>query len=1110
MKSPESKQNFALLREQILGRSGKDYWRSIEEFAETPEFEEFVKREYPAHGQEWNDPVTRRSFLKVMGATLALAGMSGCVIQPPEKIVPRVRDQEDELPGRPRFYATSMALGGVSLGLLGRSYEGRPTKIEGNPEHVQSLGATDYRAQGSLLDMYDPDRSQDILYRGTQRSWLDFTNAFRAAVAENSADGGAGVRILTETVSSPTFLAQIRQLQTELPNAKWVQFEPINQDNAMAGAKMALGSPVNTVYHFDKAERVLLLDADIFSGFNPRYMKDAISTRHSERASEMSRLYVVETTPTLAGAKADHRLPVKPSQIGEIAKAIAAAVGVSGATSTYTDNAAWIAALAKDLLAHRGKSLVVAGDGQPPVVHALAHAMNAALGNVGQTVVYTDPLSPYEKLQIDQLKELVGDIDAGRVKMLVILGANPAYNTPADLRLDLGRLENVPLRVHLGTHVDETANICHWHIPQKHYLESWTDGRAYDGTITLAQPLIDPLYGGKSMHEITQLFFRENFDKKDLDIVKGYWQTQNITPAPAPAASPSGSTPVEQKAAGSQTRAEVPTAKAGPDASRETITIAERPAATPAPTPAAAPTGAKTFEDNWKRAIYDGFVANTALPAKSMSANTAFLAQAETKPAGSGIEISIVADPCVYDGRFANNGWLQELPNPLTKITWENVALVSPNTAAKLGFNQGNDKREISGGERGTAFVTTRGNNMSSDLVTLTYQGGKVEKPVPMWIMAGQPDDVVTIFMGYGRSRAGRVGTGLGYNAFDVRRSDAMYAGFGSLERTGEKATIVTSQIHFNMENRDVLRVFDADVFEATPTKWDQEETYSASMYKYGYEETYSKWYKTHNKWAMTIDLTSCVGCNACVIACQAENNIPVVGKEQVERNREMHWLRIDTYFTGDDVNNPGSLHFQPVLCQQCEQAPCEVVCPVTATSHTPEGLNDMVYNRCVGTRYCSNNCPYKVRRFNFMLYQDWDTPQYKLMRNPEVTVRSRGVMEKCTYCTQRIAAARIEAEKDGRAIADGEIVTACQAACPTNAIIFGDANDEKSKVAKSKADHRNYVLLNELGTEPRTTYLAEMKNQNREMPDFKAFKEPPVHKVEKNEGAPHGTGEGH
>ncbi|MBK9155878.1 MAG: TAT-variant-translocated molybdopterin oxidoreductase [Chloracidobacterium sp.] len=1115
MKSPESKKDLSYLREQILSGDRKDYWRSVEEFADTPEFEEFVKRQYPAHGQEWNDPVTRRSFLKVMGATLALAGLSGCVIQPPEKIVPRVRDQEDVLPGKPLFFATAMLMNGIATGVLAKSFEGRPIKLEGNPEHPGSLGATDVFTQASLLDMYDPDRSQEISFRGSPKTWLNFTTAIRTALAEQSKNGGAGVRILTETVTSPTFQDQIRRLQAELPNMKWVQYEPVNSDNVIEGARLAFGSPAVPVYNFDKAERVLSLDADIFSGSNPRYMADLIKARgHSDGSKTMGRIYVVETGLSLIGSKADHRLAVKPSQLVEIAKAAAAAVGVSGAASASTDNAAWVAAMAKDLSEHRGRSLVVAGNNQPAAVHALAYAMNSALGNVGQTVSFIDPLSPSEKPQREQLRELVADIDAGRVSMLMILGGNPVYKSPADLKLNKERLEKVGLRIHLGLHFDETAELCHWHVAEKHYLESWGDARAFDGTVTMIQPLIEPLYGGKSALEIVQLLFREEFEKKDLDIVKGYWQSQNLAitaPAAAPASSPApAASPTPAPAASPTPMA--PATAAAPQASptpaaRETITIAEA----PRPVSPVAPVGGGTFEDNWRRVVHDGFVPNSASPARTYSASTAFLSAPAAASAAAGpLEIAILPDPSIYDGRFSNNGWLQELPNPLNKVTWDNVALVSPATATRLQLNRGNDPDEISGGERGTAFINTYGSNMSADTVNLTYQGSKIEKPVPVWISPGQPDDVVTIFMGYGRTRAGKIGTGIGYNAFDVMRSDAMNFGFGTVEKTGEKAEIATTQIHFNMEGRDLLRIFDVDVFEATPEAWHQEDFYDKSLYKTAYDEVYSKQYATHNKWGMTIDLNSCVGCNACVIACQAENNIPVVGREQVERSREMHWLRIDSYFTGGDVNKPEGLHFQPVLCQQCEQAPCEVVCPVTATVHNPEGLNDMVYNRCVGTRYCSNNCPYKVRRFNFLLYQDWDTPQYKLMRNPEVSIRSRGVMEKCTYCTQRISAARIEAQKDDRPIADGEILTACQAACPTGAIIFGDLNDPLSKVAKAKEDHRNYNLLNELNTQPRTTYLAGLKNQNKEMPDYRPLKLPKTHAPAKKEGEKTSGGDGH
>lgn len=1078
MPSPASKSSFASLRDKILSQNGKEYWRSIEEHADTPEFREFIAEEYPHEIEEWDNSLSRRNFVKVMGASLALAGLSGCVIQPPEKIVPYVTQPENMLPGKPLFLATAMSVGGVATGLLAKAYEGRPVKIEGNPDHPGSRGATDILAQASLLGMYDPDRSQEVTFRGAPKTWEAFMTGLRTAVEENRIDGGAGVRFLTETVTSPTLIDQFTKIKAEMPNSKWVQFEPINQDNAMAGARMAFGSPVQTIYKFDKAERILSLDADIFSGFNVGYLKDyAAGKSFSEERKDISRLYSVETTISLTGAKADHRLAIKPSQMPEVAKAIAKAIGVAGAVSAYTENAAWIAGLARDLMEHKGRSVVVAGNNQPAIVHALAHAMNASLGNAGQTVVYTDPMSPgNERLQIEQFRELIGEIDAGKVKMLVVLGGNPVYTSPADLKLNAERMAKVPLRVHLGMYVDETAEQCHWHVSEKHFLEGWSDGRAYDGTASIVQPLIAPLYDSKNVHEVVQLFMRENFDKSDHDIVKEYWQRQNISfgaaAAPAkPAASP----------------------EARPGSANAVAQETPKPAVSPSPSaaPAETPSGARNPEDNWRKAVHDGVIPNTAATPKTVSANTAFLSQPQQQPAAGGsLEINILPDPCVYDGRFANNGWLQELPNPLNKVTWDNVALISPRTAARLGVNTGNDAREYTGGAQGTSFINTHGGNQFSDLVTVKYQGADIQKPVPMWISPGQPDDVITIFMGYGRTRAGKIATGLGYNAFDVRRSDAMDNGFGEIAARGESTEIASTQIHFNMEGRDLLRVFDLEDFEQHPEQGHQHDEYPKSMYPY---EEHQAVYNRNYRWGMAIDLNSCVGCNACVLACQSENNIPVVGKEQVARSREMHWLRIDAYYGGDNVNDPEGPHFQPVLCQQCEQAPCEVVCPVHATVHSAEGLNDMVYNRCVGTRYCSNNCPYKVRRFNFLLYQDWNTPQYKLMRNPEVTIRSRGVMEKCTYCTQRISSARIEAEKDGRHIRDGEVVTACQAVCPTNAITFGDLNDPNSAVSKAKKDHRDYKLLNELNTQPRTTYLAGLKNQNKEMPDYKA----PVKKAE-------------
>jgi len=1114
MPSKDSKTNFALLRDKILDKSGKEYWRSVEEFVDAPEFEEFVKHEYPAHSEEWDNSLSRRNFVKVMGASLALAGLSGCVIQPAEKIVPYVTQPEEIVVGKPLFYATAMTLGGVATGLLAKSNEGRPTKIEGNPDHPGSLGATDTLAQASLLGMYDPDRSQQVLYRGNPTSWQNFMSQARTAIEQNRADGGAGVRFLSETITSPTLIGQFNQLFTELPNAKLYQYEPVNSDNAMTGARMAFGSPVHTIYKFDQAQRILSLDKDIFSDFNVRYTKDYNKARvFSEEKQEINRLYMVETTLSITGAKADHRLAVKPSQMVEIAKSIAAAIGVSGAASTYTENAQWIAALAKDLLEHKGTSIVVAGENQPPVVHALAHSMNAALGNVGTTVSYTEPFQPNAAMsQIDGLRQLVGEIDGGAVKMLVILSGNPVYNTPADLKLNAERLSKIPLRVHLGLYEDETAELCHWHIPEKHYLETWSDTRAFDGTVTIVQPLIEPLYEGKSVHEVAQIFARENYDKKDYDIVKEFWQKQDFAGAPRTNAATSASaasnsatpnntgansqTPTAASAAVTTTQdsQRLQTSQKSP-VTAETI-ISNSPATTGATqtisgtntasgqssTNGGVSNAPKSFEDNWRKAVHNGFVPNTAATAKTVSVNTAFLSEPQMPaPSGNELEISILPDPSVYDGRFANNGWLQELPNPITKITWDNVALISPRTAQRLGINQGKEYNEYSGGVQGTTFVNTKGGNLFSDLVKLNYDGMEIDKPVPMWIQPGQPDDVITIYLGYGRTRAGRVGTGAGYNAYDIRKSNALWSGSGEIDKTGANTTIASTQIHFNMEGRDILRVWDIEQFKEHPDMGHQHEEYDLSMYP--------KFEYLGNKWGMTIDLNSCVGCNACVVACQSENNIPVVGKEQVERSREMHWMRIDAYYTGEDINNPKGPHFQPLLCQQCELAPCETVCPVHATVHSAEGLNDMVYNRCVGTRYCSNNCPYKVRRFNFLLYQDWDTPQYKLMRNPEVSVRSRGVMEKCTYCTQRIASARIEAEKDQRNIRDGEIVTACQSVCPADAIVFGDLNDPNSQVSKLKKDHRNYSLLNELNTQPRTTYLANLKNQNREMPDYVAPK---------------------
>jgi MoCo/4Fe-4S cofactor protein with predicted Tat translocation signal len=1059
--------NFKLLRDRVLGAgsadvpsasSGKQYWRSLEELADSPVFEEFVQREFPQQAEEWNDPVERRTFLKLMGASLALAGLSGCVIQPPEKIVPYVKQPEEEIPGRGLYFATAFSLGGIATPLLARSNEGRPTKLEGNPDHPtnrnsdpndKGSSATDIFSQASILTLYDPDRSQTPMYRGETRPWTQFMAEIRSAI-EKENDGlrakkGAGLRFLTETITSPSLAAQMKTILTDFPEAKWHQYEPVNRDNARNAAVNAFGQSVNTIYDFSKADRILSLGSDFLSAMpgTLRYARDyAAKRRISGDKAEMNRLYVIESTPTTTGAVADHRWSVRPSEIEDVAYSIAAKLGVNtGANqSGISIDAPAVASLARDLQLHRGSSIVIPGPEQSSIVHSSAHQINEVLGNIGKTVIYTDPLEADPVDQKLSLYNLVHDIDAGSVDMLIIIGGNPAYNTPVDLRLDLNRLNKVKLRAHLSLYNNETSEICHWHIPAVHYLESWGDARSYDGTVTIVQPLIAPLYEGRTAHEVLALF-SENYDRKPYDIVKDYWR-ENAGRMPANRPQDAGA----------------PTATQQP--SPPTVNPAE-------------------FESWWRKCLHDGFVPNTALPVQTLSVNFPKLdipnpaSKTEPKSPTEGFELIFRADPSIYDGRFSNNGWLQELPKPLTKITWDNVALISANTAKKLGVAPQNYEED------------KRGRGAMVDQLELKLDNRAISKAVPAWIMPGQPDDVITIHLGYGRARAGRVGDAQGFNAYDIRPSHAPWTAFGAqATKAAGRYELGTTQIHFQMEGRDLLRESSLEEYlkDKEHVREEQEkqkkELRELSLYPDVDYENQGNGYA----WGMSIDLNSCVGCNACTIACQSENNIPIVGKDQVIRSREMHWIRIDAYFKGDDANNPIGPFFQPVPCMHCENAPCEPVCPVHATVHSSEGLNDMVYNRCVGTKYCSNNCPYKVRRFNFFLYQDWETPTYQLMRNPDVSVRSRGVMEKCTYCVQRIQSAKIQSEIESRQVHDGEIITACQAVCPTEAIVFGNINDPNSKVSKLKALERDYSLLGELNTRPRTTYLSALRNPNPEI----------------------------
>ncbi len=1004
---PQRPLDLAAARQGNQTEAGRHFWRSLEQLAAEANASNLLSNE-PSHSSASESGVSRRDLLRLMGASAAFAGLTACTKLPREKIVPYVNAPEDLVPGQPLFYATAMTLGGYATGLLVESHMGRPTKVEGNPDHPASLGATDLFAQASVLTLYDPDRSKVVIYDGRIGAWSSFLTAMTSARAAQAASRGVGLRILTPTVTSPTLADQLQRLLAQYPEARWHQYEPCGRDNAREGARLAFGEYVNTIYRFDRAAVVLSLDADFLcqGPGSVRYARDFADRRAvTGPQSEMNRLYVVECALSSTGVVADHRLPVRAGEVVQIAQDVASRLGVKlGEGRSESSNASrWIQALVRDLQQHRGSSLVLAGEQQPPLVHALAHAMNHVLGNVGSTVIYTYPVEAHPVNQLQSLKELVADIQSGRVEMIVILGGNPVYDAPVDLNFGQTLLK-VPLRVHLGLYEDETAELCHWHVPQAHYLESWSDARAYDGTISIIQPLISPLYEGKTAHELLAVLMGQE-GATPHDIVHDYWKER---------------------------------------------------------------TRSENFDATWETWLNNGFIPNSALPAKAVTLQAGFAARLQVSPpqAGGGseeLEIVFRPDPTVWDGSFANNGWLQEVPKPITKLTWDNAALISIATAERLGVT-------------------------NQDVVRLTWRGRQVQAPV--WIMPGHADGSVTVHLGYGRRRAGSLGTGLGFNAYLLRPSDQLWSGLGlQVEKTGESYLLANTQSQFIINahgrheelesivaaRRDLVRVATLAEFRKNPNfalDPPEQTTRAPSLYPNFQYEGYS--------WGMLIDLNRCVGCNACVVACQAENNVAVVGKDQVSRGRIMHWIRIDTYFDGD-VSQPLA-HNQPLLCMQCENAPCEEVCPVGATVHSPEGLNEMIYNRCVGTRYCSNNCPYKVRRFNFYLYSDWTTASFFGLRNPDVTVRSRGVMEKCTYCVQRINRVKIQAEEQNRTIRDGEILTACQQACPSQAIVFGNINDPGSRVAQLKALSRNYGLLTDLNTRPRTTYLARVRNPNPEI----------------------------
>ena len=1000
-----AKMTLAQVREQLQAVKGKKYWRSIDELANTPEFQAAVEREFPGSAQEWVDPVSRRGFLKLMGASMALAGLAGCTKQPDEPIYPYVKAPEDLILGKPMYFATAMPSVTGALPLLVKSDQFRPIKIDGNPDHAFNRGGSDVYAQGALLDLYDPDRSKHVTFRGEQREWAEFLDEFRVKAA--STKDGTGVYFLSETVTSPTLARQWKAVQAVWPKATLVQYDP-----AIAGT--ALERAPHVQYDLSAADVLVSLDADFlstaaFPGFH-RLVRD-YAARRKEPEKGLNRLYTVESMTTTTGMKAEHRLGLRASEIPAFTAELATALGVAGAEPpgyAWTDaQKKFLAALVKDLKAHAGKCVVIPGLYQDASVTALSLAINSALGNVGKTVfVGAEALHPLPSDQVAGIRSLVADLNAGKVDWLVILNANPIYTAPADLDF-ADAFNKASVVVHLGSHLDETGQLAHWHIPAAHFLESWSDARAYDGTVSIVQPLIDPLYGGKSAHNVLQALLDEPM-LSAYAAVRGTWRAQ---------------------------------LEKGGD-----------------------------FEGAWRSALHAGWIDGTAFPRETAAAKTppAKIAVPAPMPADS-IEVIYRPDMNVYDGRWSNVGWLQELPRPITNLSWDNAAIVSGAMLTRLGLDE-------------------------QDIVELSVGGGKVKAPVI--VAPGHPDHAVTVHLGYGREFAGRVGSGVGFNAYLIRNTWAPFHAAGGMRKVDGRWGVAITKSHYQdhrsslfgqqgqgdnslegneaLGERAIIRYATLDEFKANPEFAHEGESREAPKTD---TTLFPLWPYKENKWGMTIDMNSCVGCNACILSCYAENNIAVVGKEQVRIGRDMQWIRIDTYYEGD-LAAPRA-HFQPMPCQQCENAPCEQVCPVGATVHTPEGLNVMVYNRCVGTRYCSNNCPYKVRRFNFLLYSDYETESLKLMRNPDVTVRSRGVMEKCSYCVQRITAAKIEADKENRPIRDGEIVTACEQACPASAITFGNLNDKESRAAKLRANARTYQVLADQNTRPRTTYLAEVLNPN-------------------------------
>jgi MoCo/4Fe-4S cofactor protein with predicted Tat translocation signal len=985
-----------------------NYWKSLNQIAQNDTYKNFADREFQEGASELTDGLSRKSFLQIMGASIALAGLASCR-RPVEKILPYHQQPEQSVIGNPLYYATAMPFGGYLTGIIAESKEGRPTKLEGNPDQEASSGKSNIFHQAAILGLYDPDRARKVRLNGEDSTW----EAFLEFCATNSPNKTRNVAVLSEGNSSQT-MARLRR-ESGLSNLRWVTYEPFGDENQLAGNALAFGRRLRTDSHFDMAQVIVSIDSDFLNLVinNVENVRRFTDRRRNvdTNAGEISRLYSIESTFSVTGSNADHRLRLKPSDIQAFTYALAAQVGAMPGYTNHMSGNEFLTSLATDLQAYAGNSVVVAGDGMPAEIHAAVAAINSALGNIGTTVTYKEVTHTGEGDQKQALAQLVTDLNSGTIDTLIMLGTNPVFNAPADLDL-ANAVKKATTTIQVSDYVDETTrNGVTWHIPRTHFLEAWGDGASPSGQASIIQPLIQPLFGAKSEIEVLNAVFN-GVDATAHDLVRGTWV-------------------------------------------------------------------GTLGENGWITALNDGVIPNTAKPDASVSmsaglAGAVATAMQSVSSANSDIEVSFKPDNHVFDGRYANNGWLQEFPDPITKITWDNVALVSPQTATALGI------KDIYNGKNNENHTT---------LISVTVNGSSVT--IPAWILPGHADNTVTVLCGYGSS-VGKVSSGVGTNVYPIRTTSAMYAATATVSANQGTYMIACTQDHHSMEGRPLVRQATVAEFQSDPDfaqkmvyvpgkkEGDQ---FAISLFN---AQTYPEY---EPQWGMTIDLNSCIGCGVCTIACQAENNIPVIGKKEVSRSREMQWIRVDRYFVGDDVNNPQMVH-QPIPCMHCELAPCEQVCPVAATTHSDDGLNQMTYNRCIGTRYCANNCPYKVRRFNFFNYSriyleenNVDDPEILHMAmNPDVTIRFRGVMEKCTYCVQRINRKKIETKiETGNSVkpADGSVVTACQQACPANAISFGDLTDANSKVSKAKASSRNYLLLEELNIRPRTSYLARITNPN-------------------------------